>query len=332
MRVLVLGGTEFVGRHAVRAALARGHEVTLFNRGLRNPGLFPEAEHLRGDRETADGLAALSGRRWDAALDTCGYVPRVVRASAEALADAVEHYAFVSSLSVYPDERTPGLDESAPVAELDDPSTEEITDETYGPLKALCEREVRGIFEDSALVIRPGYIVGPNDPTDRFTYWPHRAARGGEMLIPDPGYRMQVIDARDLGEWWIRLAERRVGDVFNAVGPEGTLVLGDVVEAARAESGAEVTAALPDTAWLLDQGVDDADLPLWHPREEETGVMAFATSKAVAAGLTYRSIGETVRDTLRWDATRPVGWPLAAGMDPERERILIRRWRERSGR
>ena len=332
MKVLVLGGTEFVGRHAVQAALARGHEVTLLNRGLTNPGLFPEAEHLRGDRETTAGLAALSGRRWDAALDTCGYRPRVVRASAEALVDAVQHYTFISSLSVYPDERTPGLDESAPVAELDDPSTEDITDETYGPLKALCEREVRRIFEDGALVIRPGYIVGPNDPTDRFTYWPHRVASGGEMLMPDPGYRVQVIDVRDLGDWWIRLAEHRVGGVFNAVGPEGSLVLGDIVEAARPASRTELTPVSPDTGWLLDQGVDEGDLPLWHPREEEAGVMSFATSKAVAAGLTHRPIGETVRDTLQWDSTRPAGRSLAAGMDPERERTLIRRWRERLGR
>jgi 2'-hydroxyisoflavone reductase len=332
MKLLVLGGTEFVGRHAVRAALARGHELTLFNRGMTNPGLFPEAEHLRGDRETQAGLATLSRRRWDAALDTCGYVPRVVRASADALAGAVDHYAFISSLSVYPDERTVGLDESAPVAEIDDPSTEEVTDETYGPLKALCEREVQGAFGDRALVIRPGYIVGPHDPSDRFTYWPHRVARGGEMLTPDPGYRMQVIDARDLGEWWVRLAERRVGDVFNAVGPQGTLVFGEVLEAARLASGAEPTTVSPDAAWLLDQGVDDADLPLWHPPEEEAGAMAVATSKAAATGLTHRPIGEIVRDTLRWGSTQPAGRPLAAGMNPERERSLLHRWRELAGR
>ena len=327
MRLLVLGGTEFVGRHAVVAALRRGHHVTLFNRGLTDPAAFPEAEHIRGDRETSRGLSALAGRTWDAALDTCGYVPRVVRASAERLADAVDHYTFISTGSVYPDERTIGLDESAPLAEIDDPTTEEITAQTYGPLKVLCEREVRRVFGERALLVRPGYIVGPHDPTGRFSWWPRRVARGGEMLVPDLGYRMQVVDARDLGEWCIRLAEQRVGDVYNAVGPLGRLTLGDVIAAAGRASGVRVEPVVAETAWLLAEGVTDAEFPLWHPRDEEAGVMAFSTSKAARAGLRHRSIDEIVRDVLAENSPGPRADDLAVGMAPERERALLHRWR-----
>jgi 2'-hydroxyisoflavone reductase len=329
VRLLVIGGTQFVGRHAAAAALARGHDVTLFNRGRTDPAAFPEAEHLRGDRETAEGLAALDGWAWDAALDTCGYVPRVVRASVEHLRNSVDHYTFISTASVYPDERTVGLDESAPVAEIEDPATENVTAETYGPLKVLCEREVRGAFGERALVVRPGYIVGPHDPTDRFTWWPRRVARGGQMLTPDLGYRMQIVDARDLGDWCVRLAEARVGGVYNAVGPADRLTLGVVVAAARRASGADVEPVVAATAWLLANGVTDAEFPLWHPLDEEAGVMAFDTTKAARAGLRHRPIDEIVRDVLAWDASRGAHAP-AVGMAPERERSLIERWRDAS--
>jgi len=201
MDLLILGGTGFLGRHLVEAALGDGHRPTLFNRGLSEPGLFPEVEKLEGDRE--GNLSALLGRRWDAVIDTCGYVPRVVRASAGLLADAVEHYTFVSSISVYSDAIAPGADEEAPVRELPDPTVEEVTEETFGGLKALCERAAEEMLPDRVLNIRPGLISGPYDPTDRFTYWPCRVAAGGEILAPDHEERgVQYIDVRGLARRW----------------------------------------------------------------------------------------------------------------------------------
>ncbi len=212
MRILVIGGTRLVGRHLVQAAQARGHEVTLFNRGTTNPGLFPDVEHLTGDRDGGlDALGVEAGRTWDAVVDTCGYVPRVVRSSARLLAQAAAHYTFISSLSVYAEDATAGQDEEGRLAALADPTVEEITDETYGGLKVLCEREVTEAFPHRALILRCGLIVGPHDYTDRFPYWVDRVARGGEVLAPDPPeYRIQVIDARDLGRWIPFLLEEGV--------------------------------------------------------------------------------------------------------------------------
>ncbi len=219
MRILILGGTVFVGRHLVEAALARGHEVTLFNRGQHGPDLYPGVEKLRGDRD--GGLDALRGRRWDAAIDTCGYVPRIVRASATLLANAVDHYTFISSVSVYPEAHTRHLDEDSPVGALDDESVEDVTPETYGPLKALCEQAAEGAMSGRALTIRPGLIVGPHDPTDRFTYWPRRVAQGGEVLAPGrPERPVQIIDARDLAAWTLQLVASGARGVYNATGPD----------------------------------------------------------------------------------------------------------------
>ncbi len=218
MDLLILGGTGFLGRHLVERALAYGHRVTLFNRGLSGPDLFPEVETIRGDRE--GNLSALRGRRWDAVIDTCGYVPRVVRASAALLAGAVDHYTFVSSISVYSDAIEPGADEGAPVKELADPTVEEVTGETYGGLKALCERAAEEEMPGKVLNIRPGLISGPHDPTDRFTYWPRRISAGGEVLAPDRlERRVQFIDVRDLAVWIVKMsAERRTG-TYNATDP-----------------------------------------------------------------------------------------------------------------
>ncbi len=216
MRLLILGGTKFLGRAAAEAALARGHELTLFTRGQTNAELFPEAEHLHGDR-TQD-LSALEGKRWDVVIDTSGYVPHVVRASAELLSPATEHYAFVSSISVYPDFSRPVHEESA-VAELGDQPADELLPDysNYGPLKALCEREATEAFAGRSLAVRAGLIVGPHDPTGRYTYWPHRAARGGEILAPGPPERpAQFVDVRDLAEWIVHASEERLTGAFNA--------------------------------------------------------------------------------------------------------------------
>ncbi|MBA2383677.1 MAG: epimerase, partial [Actinobacteria bacterium] len=216
LRLLLLGGTRFLGRAVAEAALARGHELTLFNRGETNPALFPEAERLRGDRD--GDLSALEGREWEAVVDPSGFVPRVVGASAELLADAAGHYVFVSSISVYRPPIAPGLDEYAPVAELDDPSSENVQQD-YGGLKALCELAVEERFPGRSTHVRAGLIAGPHDPTGRFTYWAHRLRRSGEVLAPGPPEQpVQFIDVRDLAEWILLCAERGTAGVFNATG------------------------------------------------------------------------------------------------------------------
>src|SRR5919107_753483 len=238
MDLLILGGTGFLGRHLVEAALGDGHRVTLFNRGLSGPGLFPEAETIVGDRD--GDLSSLRGRRWDAAIDTCGYVPRVARASAGLLADAVDHYTFVSSISVYRDDIGPGADEDAPVQELEDPAVEEVTGETYGGLKALSERAAEEEMPGRVLNVRPGLISGPHDPTDRFTYWPRRISAGGDVLAPDrPELRVQFIDVRDLAAWMIAMSAGQQTGTFNATGPAYELRMGKLLEECEAAGGGD---------------------------------------------------------------------------------------------
>jgi 2'-hydroxyisoflavone reductase len=340
MRILIIGGTVFVGRHLVEAALARGHEVTLFNRGLHNPDIFPEVEKLRGDREVS--LDALRGGRWDAVVDTCGYVPRVVRASAELLADAVELYIFISSLSVLADTSKPGSDENSPVGTLSDPTLEEKTGETYGPLKALCEQAVEQALPGRALNIRPGLIVGPHDPTGRFTYWPLRVARGGEVLAPGrPQRPVQFIDARDLADWTIRMAEARRSGVFNATGPDRTLTMGELLETCREVSANDARFTWVSDEFLAGAGVGEwMELPLWLNEEaspDSLGFMSINCAKAVSHGLTFRPLAQTVRDTLEWakglsETTEPdtsYGAPRPkAGMEPEREAQVLKEWHE----
>jgi 2'-hydroxyisoflavone reductase len=323
MKILILGGTVFLGRHLVEAALARGHELTLFNRGQHNPDLYPEVERLRGDRD--GGLDALAGRTWDAAIDTCGYVPRLVRASAMLLADAVAHYTFISTISVYSDLSQVGIDEQSPVGTLADPSTEEITGETYGPLKVLCEQAAEAAMPGRVLVVRPGLIVGPHDPTDRFTYWPVRVAQGGEVLSPGrPENPIQVIDARDLAQWTLRMVEERRTGVYNADSPDSLLTMGALLAACRDVGGSDVRFTWVDDEALLAAGATPwSEVPVWVPEREMPGFFRVSCAKAVAAGLTIRPIAETVRDTLAWHATRPAE-PLKAGMSREREAELLR--------
>ena len=218
-----------MGRHLVEEALEGGHGITLFNRGQTSPGLFPELEHLTGDRD--GDLSVLKGRSWDAVIDTYGYIPRIVRKSTKLLSSSAGYYAFISTLSVYADESTPGQDETAPLATLSDPSTEEVNDQTYGPLKVLCEREVERGFPGRSLMVRAGLIVGPHDYTDRFTYWVRRVARGGEVLVPEPrDSPVQFIDVRDLAEWVVRMLERRVSGAVNATGPAQCLSMQELLD------------------------------------------------------------------------------------------------------
>lgn len=329
MRLLVLGGTKFLGRHFVEAALRRHHEVTLFNRGRTAPGLFPGVETVLGDRD--GGLGALAGRTWDAVLDPSGYVPRVVGAAVSALAGRVGLYAFVSTISTYATPITPGADESAPLAALADPAAEEVTGETYGGLKAACERVVAHGFGERALVVRPGLIVGPHDPTDRFTYWPRRLSRGGDVLAPAvPGQPVQVIDVRDLAAWTLGMIERGAGGTFNATGPAEPLTLGALLERAALALGAPSRIVWVDEAFLLERGVEPwTELPLWVPAGE-AGIDEVSIARALAAGLALRPLAETVRDTLAWDRARPDSARDGSKvLKPEREAELLAAWRAR---
>jgi 2'-hydroxyisoflavone reductase len=345
MRLLVLGGTVFLGRHLVAAALAAGHQVTLFNRG-RHPGVFPDLEQLHGDRD--GGLDPLRGRTWDAAVDTSGYVPRVVRAGADFLAGAVGHYTFISSISVYRDFSRPDQDEGAPLGVLEDPTVEEVTGETYGPLKARCEQTVRERFPGRALIVRPGLIVGPHDPTDRFTYWPWRLSQGGEVLAPGrPDLPVQFVDVRDLAAWTVGLAEAGATGDFNATGPEGSppdwrYTMGDLLETCRAVGASPSPGDRPaparltwvDEDFLLRAGVRPwTELPLWVPSGEAriANMQRVDCSRARAAGLTFRPVAQTVQDTLAWTRERPLDAPWRAGLPAPREAEVLRAWHAGEG-
>jgi 2'-hydroxyisoflavone reductase len=321
MQLLVIGGTHFVGRALVEDAVERGHEVTVFHRGPGEPDGFPEVEHLHGDRD--GGLDPLRGRTWDAAIDTCGYVPRDVREATQVLADTVGHYTFISTLSVYPDDAPTGTNEGTPAHQPPFPDTEEITAESYGPLKMACELEAQGAFPERCLVVRPGYIVGPNDPTDRFTYWVRRAAAGGRMLAPGPASQpLQVVDARDLGAFTLDHVEAATSDVFGVVGPSEPLTWGAALPA-LVEAGHAGTEFVWVDAPFLQERVkeEDGELPLWDI--EYPGLHSFDASKAIAGGLHHRPFAETIADTLAWDRGRGA---LKAGLTPERERELLQAW------
>lgn len=328
MNILLLGGTIFFGRHVVEAALAHGHTVTLFNRGQHNPDLFPEVEKLRGDRTQVSHLQILRDRHWDAVIDTCGYFPNIVQLSAQALADGVERYAFISSISVYGEPPTPpGIDENAPVAQLTGENLPDYAAESYGNRKALCEQVVEGILPGRTLNIRPGLIVGPYDPSDRFTYWPVRLQRGGTILAPgNPAAPVQIIDVRDLAQWTIRMIENRRAGIYNATGPEVPLSMRLVLETCRQVAGTPAEFVWVDELFLLAQGVTPfTDLPLWLPGFA-AAMHQVSIAKALAAGLTFRSLAETVAATLTWDNTRSPEAQRMNGITPQRESELLNRW------
>lgn len=323
MNILIIGGTRFVGRHIVQAALDAGHAPTLFNRGATNPGLFPDVEHIRGDRD--GDLSALAGREWDAVVDTCGYVPRVVGYSLSTLSGAAGHYTYVSSVSVYASNGRPGYDESAPLGALADETVEQITGETYGPLKALCERAVIKAFGDRAFIPRLGLVVGPHDHTGRFTYWVRRVAEGGRVVAPGRHDRpVQFVDARDAAAWIVRAGERRTSGAFNTVC--AALPMEKLLDACRAASGSDAEVVWVDEAFLLDRGVEPwGGLPLWIPQDDEDAATLQASNdRAVSAGLTTRPLGETVADTLAWDRAERL--PHDSTLTRERERDLLAEW------
>lgn len=330
MQILIVGGTKFVGRALVEAARARGHEVTLFNRGQTNPALFSDIEHITGDRE--DSLHLLAGRTWDAAIDTCGYYPRVVRLSAKTLASHVGHYTFISSISVYTDVGRAGIDEEEPAGRIDDETIEEITEETYGPLKALCEKAVAEEMSGRALLIRPGLIVGPHDPTDRFTYWPWRVSQGEEVLAPGrPDRRIQIVDVRDLAEWNIRMVEENATGIFNATGPQDPpLAMGELLETSRRMSDSDASFTWVDEAFLESNGVAEwTEMPLWvaESKAENRGFYEIDCRRAVDRGLKFRPITETIRATLDMIAEKRRDESWLAGISRARETELLAAWK-----
>lgn len=335
MRLLILGGTSFLGRHLTELALAAGHSVTLFNRGRTNADLFPQAERLIGDRD--GGLDVLRGRHWDAAIDVCGYVPRVVRDSATLLADAVEHYTFISTISVYSDPIIPGQDENGNLAVLSDPTVEEVTGETYGGLKVLCEQAAEESMPGRVLHVRSGLIVGPHDPTDRFTYWPVRVAMGGEVLAPgSPQMRTQFIDVRDESAWVLDMIAARKTGIYNATGPAAPMTMGEVLDVCKKVTGSDAHFTWVDDEFLVQNDVAPfSELPLWIP-ENYNALQMVSVGKALNDGLRFRPLADTVADTLRWNATRsgtptptPGGRP-PAGMMQDREAALLAAWKARA--
>jgi len=321
LELLILGGTGFIGPHQVEHALARGHRVTVFNRG-RKSGLYGDrVEELLGDRDSSqgDGLAALRGtRRWDAVIDNSGYVPRHVRDTAELLRGRVGRYLYVSTVAVYDFTRASEFEESGPLAPVPDPATEEVTRETYGPLKAECDRIVRGLYGADCTIVRPAYIFGPGDTTDRFTYWIERVARGGDVLgFPDRTAELQWVDVRDLCPWIVALVEDDRAGVYNAAGPASPVTREQVLWGLRALTDQPVRFHWPDHALLAELGVS---LPLASPPVAgRVASTRFSNAASQAAGLRYRSLADTATATLEWWNAQPAdrranprGWPSAA--------------------
>lgn len=342
MKLLILGGTKFLGRHLVDAALARGHEITLFNRGLNNGDLYPEIEKLRGDR--SEDLTALQGRSWDAVIDTCGYLPWQVRTSAELLADAVQHYTYISSLSIYPKFSPPGVNETTFVPELTkdqaaalskiktlSPAGADKLRALYGPLKVLCERAAEEAMPGRVLVVRPGLIVGPWDYHESFTSWVRRIAKGGEVLAPGrPNRPVQLIDARDLAEWIIRMIEARQTGDYNATGPDHGLTLQQLLKECAVSCGSDAKLVWVDDQFLIDASATRNELPIWHPDPRTYGLASVNCGKAIASGLTFRPLAETIRDTLEWDNSRPANLKQPLGIRPDRESQLLQAWHYQS--
>jgi len=329
MRILLIGGTRFIGRHVVESALAGGHDVTLFHRGRTGTDLFPDVQHLLGDRDS--DLSALANGEWDATVDTCAYFPRQVQKLADVLGDRGGHHLLVSSVSAYASPDTRGYREDARLAELDDPTVEQVTGETYGGLKVLCERAAVERHGPATVLVRPTYVVGPDDYTWRFPWWVARFAAGGEVLAPGPADApSQVIDVRDMATWMVGLLERGESGPFHAVGPSAAFTWGEQLDTvARTVAPAGTTLTWVDEDFLLAEKVDEGLLPLWSGGDPDVLMMTADPAAALATRLVIRPLEETVRDTLEW--TRTVEQPAAPGLPATQERELLARWRSRTG-
>lgn len=341
LRILILGGTGFIGPFQVQYALDRGHKVTLFNRGKTNPQLFPTVEKLQGDRKTGD-LKSLEGREWDVVIDNPSTLPKWVRDAAQLLKNSAKHYVFISTISVYSDTTKPGMDENTPLAQLT-PEVIQLADtnpsalkfeETYGGLKALSEKEAEKAFPNKTTVIRPGLIVGPGDFSDRFSYWPIRIEKGGEILAPgnqdDP---VQFIDARDLGEWSIRMAEQEAFGIYNAVGPKTKLSIAEMLYGIKAITTSDARFTWVDTKFLAENKVLPwVDMPVWVPPQgDEAGFTSVSNKRAVEKGLTFRPLADSAKATLEWFKTLPADRQakLRFGITPERETAVLAAWHKK---
>lgn len=340
-KILILGGTGFLGPAIVRSAVANGHTMTLFNRGRTNPHLFPDLEKLEGQRRRPDparpdsppqDLGALAGREFDAVVDTSGYFPGNVEDVCEVLGDRVSQYLFVSSLSVYPDlgANAEPIDEDSALAECDDKYRFDMGENWahYGALKRYCEDAVKAAYPDGATLVRPGYIVGPGDPSDRFTYWPARFDRGGEILAPgSPDNDLQFVDVRDLGEWIVDLIEQKTTGAFNAVGFDGRITVEEFVHTGKGTRNHGCSFTWVDDAFLEEHGVSSwGEMGCWTPKAKNGHT---DNARAIAAGAKFRPIAETIRDTADWVRDGRGEKPWRAGMKPEREAELLAKWKAR---
>lgn len=341
LKILILGGTGFIGPAQVEYAIERGHTVTLFNRGRTNPGLFPNVEKLVGDRNAPGGYDALNGgREWDVVIDNPTTYPSWVRGAADALAGRTKHYLYVSTISVFRDYSQPGIDENGPLHEPGDPTATAMTPSgpaSYGALKVRSENDARERFGANVTVVRPGLIVGPGDLSDRFSYWPVRIDRGGEILSPgSPDDPTQYVDARDLSEWMIRLAEGRVFGTFNATGPRTPTTMAQLLYGIKAVTASDARFTWVNADFLAAQQVRGwSEMPVWQPARGATaGFMRINCEKAYAAGLTFRPLAETARDTLAWYHTRPAEQQerARAGIAPDKEKAVLAAWHARPNR
>ncbi|MEA3325876.1 MAG: NAD-dependent epimerase/dehydratase family protein [Chloroflexota bacterium] len=330
MKILILGGKKFLGIALVEAMLEAGHTPTLFNRGLTNPELFPKVKNLIGDRE--HDLSALKRRKWDAVIDTSGFIPRNVTKTAKMLSGKCRSYIFISSVSVYQDYTTPDIREDYPLAQLEDPSREDYSGDAYGPLKALCEYEIQQNFDGKVLAIRPGLIVGPNDPTERFAYWPWRVSLGGKVLVPaPPSANLQFIDVRDLSAFILKLIENNTEGVFNVTGPKRPTTFGALMVACREAALSNASFVWVEEPFLIEEGVSPwSDLPLWVPSSNPAfaGFYTINIDRALKAGLNLRPLSQTVGDTLAWLKTRPDHHKFIAGMDIATETKLLLKYKK----
>lgn len=329
MKILFLGGTGFLGPHTVQPALDRKHTVTLFNRGKTNPKLFPDVEKLHGDRRK--DLAVLKDRKWDAVVDTSAYFPKDISTAMDVLADNVKQYVMISTVSVYAKLDKPGMDESAETGELKDPDTKQLSNESYGPLKAACEREAEKRMPGKVTNIRPGLIVGPGDNSDRFTYWPERIEKGGEILAPgDPDAPVQFIDARDLGRWIIQMIEESHVGVYNALGPKTKLPMAEMLYGIKAVTTSDAKFTWIPDQFLLEHEVGPwMEVPLWIPSEgDSVGMNTMSNAKAVSVGLTFSPLAVTAKDTLDWAKQQPADRKRGAGLAAEKERAVLQAWHD----
>ncbi len=328
MDLLIAGGTQFVGRHIVEAALARGHKVTLLNRGQSGEGLFPGVERIQADRMV--DVSAVKGRRFDSCIDVSGYFHRPVRMLAEAVKPTVPHYCFISTISVYADWReAKAIDESFDLATTETPDHELRDGKDYGALKVLAENAAKAVYGEGTLIIRPGLIVGPGDHTNRFTYWPTRLAAGGEVLAPGPKERLvQFIDVRDLARFTLDMVEKKAGGTYNATGPAGRMSMGEMLEQITKTIGSTARLTWVDPEFLAEAGVTPyTEMPLWLPKSEKRPLYAsISNAKGIAAGLRHRPFAETVRDTLAWWKGEKAP-PAGTALKREKEAELLAKWK-----